>query len=659
MMENETQYNAVISDKEEKVLENLVNITSFCPSVILSNAQKRRDLNQFSCDDLRANDFIKLDNKIYIDKDDKDVSKFGDAMFNWVDSLCDLIRYIHNDLNFTVIPGGSFPLNVKVENLNEFDYVLAWENTAELVTFQEFLERRVSLNIQKDSVLLNKVLNVIKVVLFKSEKNMNVSDIILLLKVHAINLQFSWSCSSKHKHSVSLDLAISTKTSSTIQEYFSQVGFPLKGTPFEESININEKIYWNSSFLDPFCDYWDISYDWDFPRPTYFGRIDANIFDKQMFKTCDEISLNIRMCYRVLKYVRDYIFPYCVGEGFSCLTGYWSNYEKKKFSSYSLKQVLFQEVIECPSNDYWKNSSIHVRIASMMQKLLIYPRDVFDNKNRKLSTLDEVSKVFSPVLTNMTQWLCDGCEAISLQQRSMLSECGEGIKVLLENKILISLPEFSLNAFEIEFFNYFQILMFKSFRPLVFYEGVPGGLYEAFNNILGSIDHVDLASFSDKDFEKLIFLLRFFIITKKEIDCSNYSKKLNSFKKMLMMYQITCSDACKHLKDLADHCSVSSEDVSLYEVVKEKMSSTFISLEEIFTSLTWEDRGYIYSCFSNSWLLEMCGDKRYMDMKQTLNRVEQKLKTMIHALKESWLSYIESQQMIWILVSISTLKNLK
>ena len=126
-----------------------------------------------------------------------------------------------------------------------------------------------------------------------------------------------------------------------------------------------------------------------------------------------------------------------------------------------------------------------------------------------------------------------------------------------------------------------------------------------------------------------------------------------------MMYQITCSDACKHLKDLADHCSVSSEDVSLYEVVKEKMSSTFISLEEIFTSLTWEDRGYIYSCFSNSWLLEMCGDKRYMDMKQTLNRVEQKLKTMIHALKESWLSYIESQQMIWILVSISTLKNLK
>ena len=252
----------------------------------------------------------------------------------------------------------------------------------------------------------------------------------------------------------------------------------------------------------------------------------------------------------------------------------------------------------------------------------------------------------------------------------MLSECGEDIKVLLENKILISLPEFSLNAFEFEFFNYYQILMFKSFRPLVFYEGVPGGLYEAFNNILGSIDHVDLTSFSDKDFEKLIFLLHFFIITKKEIDCSNYSKKLNSFKKMLTMYQITCIDAYRHLEDLADHCSESSEDVPLYEVVKEKMSSTFISLEEIFASLTWEDRGYIYSCFSSFCLLEVCGNKRCNDMKQILNRVTQKIETIIYALKEPWSSYMEAndldndldiqwKQTIWILVSISTLKNLK
>ena len=112
MMKNETQFNDVISYKDKKVLENLFNIASFCPSVILSDARKRRDLNQLLCDDPRANEFIKLDSEIYIDNDDKDVRKFGNAMFNLVASLCDLIRYKHIDLNFTVIPGGSFPLNV-------------------------------------------------------------------------------------------------------------------------------------------------------------------------------------------------------------------------------------------------------------------------------------------------------------------------------------------------------------------------------------------------------------------------------------------------------------------------------------------------------------------------------------------------------------------
>ena len=655
MMENETQCSAVVSDKEKKVLENLVNITSFCPSVILSNARKRKDLNQLLCDDPRANDFIKLDSEIYIDKDDKDVRTFGDAVFNWVVSLCDLIRYMHDDLNFTVIPAGSFPLNVKVENLDEFDYVLDWENMAEFAKFQEFLGDCVSLDIQMESVLLNKILAVIEVILSKSAKYKKFSDTDLLLKVHAINIQFSWLCSSNHKHSVSLDLAISIKTSSTVQEYFSQMEFPLKGTPFEESININEKVYWNCSFLDTNS---DLSEGWSAPLPMYIGRIDANVFDKQMFKTCDEISLNIRLCFRVLKFIRDYIFPYCVGMGFSYLTRCESNYEKKKFSSYSLKQVLFQEVIEFPSNDHWKNSSIHVRIASMQQKLLTYPRDVFDNKNSGLSTLYEVSYAFSPILTNMMQWLCDGCETISLQQRNMLSECGKGIKVLLENKMLISLPEFSLNVFEIEFYNNFQILMFKSFRPLVFYDGVQGGLYEVFNKIVESMDHVDLTSFSDEDFEKLIFLLRFFVITKKEIDSNNYSNKLQSFKKMLMVYNISCCDAYEKLEGLAYHCSVNSKDVPLYEVAKERMPSDFISVEGIFTGITWEERGCIYRSFDDFSWFGISKDKPYEAVKETLNRVTKKFDA-INKFGRPFLSYVEAQEMLWILLSMSTLKNLK
>ena len=645
MMKNETQFNDVISYKDKKVLENLFNIASFCPSVILSDARKRRDLNQLLCDDPRANEFIKLDSEIYIDNDDKDVRKFGNAMFNLVASLWDLIRYKHIDLNFTVIPGGSFPLNVKVEDLDEFDYVLAWENKAEFATYQELFMDCVDVDIYQGSMLLSKLLDVIKVVLLKSEVNLKFSDIELMIKCHAINIQFSWLCSSNHKHSVSLDLAISIKTSSTIQEFFSQKDFPFQGTPFEDSININEKIHLN-------CRLMDTSKKFDICIYGYPGRFNENIFGKQMFKTCDKISPNIKLCYRVLKFIRDYIFPYRVSVGFSYLTGGWLNYAKDKFSSYSLKQVLFQEVIEFPSNDHWQNSHIHVRIASMLQKLLNYPEDVFYTKNRDPTTwtLNEVSYAFSPILTNMKQWLYDGCKSISRQQRSILSECGEGIKVLLENKMVISLAKFPFNAFEVESFIGFHILKLKSFRPRVFYD-------RAFEDIVENMDHVDLTSFSEKDFEELIFLLRFSIITKKEIDCNNYSKKLNSFKKLLMMYKISCSDAYDTVEKLADHFSVSSKDVPLYKVVKEKMSSIFISLEEIYTSLSWEDRSYIY--VDGFHIYGLFTEKPDAAMEQTINRVSQKIRTIIDAFKGPFCSYSKAEEMLWLLVSISSLKNLK
>ena len=88
------------SEEEKKVLGKLVSIASFCPGDILSDARKRRDLNQLLCDDPIANEFIKLDRKIYIDKYNKDLKKSGDAIFGLLASLCDFIRYKHNYLDF-------------------------------------------------------------------------------------------------------------------------------------------------------------------------------------------------------------------------------------------------------------------------------------------------------------------------------------------------------------------------------------------------------------------------------------------------------------------------------------------------------------------------------------------------------------------------------
>ena len=489
-MNIQTERDRVISDKEKKVLENLANIASFCPDVILSDARKRRGLNQLLCDDPRANEFKKLDCKIYIDQDDEDIKKFGDVIFDWVSSLCDLIRCMHNDLNFTVIPSGSFPLNIKVENLDEFDYVLSWENKAGVATIQEFFNG--FFNGHQGKVTSSKLLDVLKLVLMKSKKSINLSDIYLVEKMHAINMHFSWLCSSNHKHSVSIDLAISIKTSNTIQEYFSHVKCALKGTPFEDSININEKMYWNCSF-NCSC-----------------GRADTNIFDKQILETCDGISPNIRLCYRVLKFIRDCFLPGSVETRFCNLAEKCINYLKSSISSYSLKQALFREVIEFPSSDHWKNGFIHLRIASMLRKLLKHEQilDIFDGRSIRLAPM---SYNVTPILTDMIQWLCNGCERISVPRRSTLSVCNNGITVLLENKMLVSISTRLLHTHEIlDPYLYSHLTMFKPFRSFLFQNKISGGLYEVFNGNVESMEHVDLTSFSDEDARLLFFKLRFF-----------------------------------------------------------------------------------------------------------------------------------------------------
>ena len=127
------------------------------------------------------------------------------------------------------------------------------------------------------------IMALINRILIRSTKEIDYSDIKLFRKKRAINIKFFWMCPLSQDHSVSLDLAISVKTSSATGDYFSHVKFPLKGTVFEDSININEKMYWNCSVK------------------TIIDEPNTNMFDKKMFETCNKISPNIRLCYRILK----------------------------------------------------------------------------------------------------------------------------------------------------------------------------------------------------------------------------------------------------------------------------------------------------------------------------------------------------------------------
>ena len=97
----------------------------------------------------------------------------------------------------------------------------------------------------------------------------------------------------------------------------------MEGTPFEDLIDINEKMYWNCSLTSMFV-----------------GRAVTNIFDKQIFETCDRISPNIWLCYRVLKFIRDCFLPGLVAGNLCYFLGGRENYLKECFPSYLLELLL-------------------------------------------------------------------------------------------------------------------------------------------------------------------------------------------------------------------------------------------------------------------------------------------------------------------------------
>lgn len=89
---SKSQYNRVESDNEKKFVVHFPKAVACCPSAILEDARRSRDLNQLLFDYPRANEFIKLDSEINVDKDNEGIKQFEEKMFNGVVSLCDLVR---------------------------------------------------------------------------------------------------------------------------------------------------------------------------------------------------------------------------------------------------------------------------------------------------------------------------------------------------------------------------------------------------------------------------------------------------------------------------------------------------------------------------------------------------------------------------------------
>ena len=470
-----------------------------------------------------------------------------------------------NYIKCTALPGGSFPQIVNIEGLDEFDFVFILESESKSLNIDEWVEllllgdtRSLAKEIER---LLRKSIN----------ENLFVVEMKLLQKGHCVNFIISWICSYKHKHSLSLDISISIKTSTKLQDIFREVNFPLTGTPFENSIGRNDNVYWNSKL------------NGKIPG----GRIDTNIFDQQLFYKYDDISSNIKLCFRLVKFICAHTFPYDY-KGKKCqFKKEEKRYHKPAYSSFILKQLLYKEVNKFSSSEHWKNVDIFTRIASILENFIsgdsLKELIAGDFPEGEKSTLGGQGKLFQNVLTGLIEFLHES-EVKRFSKPKMLSNINE--IVLVASDIIVKASESTVKTLygtwcgDTWCDENFSFYKFGLFAPNLIENSVFCGIYQTFDGVIDDVKKVDLVGYSEYELQKFLSLVNVSIITKEDTDAGNYTRKLNSFNQILEFYGIP-------LKEVFDP----KLDIS-YEYLPKP--TKLIKRAEILKQISWEKAGAIY-----------------------------------------------------------------
>ena len=352
----------------ENVEATLRNIGGYCPSDIVAKAREKNPcITNADPDDLETL-LENLDREIQIDIKDQGIKKFGNEVLLFVETIVKCFEIY--EPKFRVTPAGSFPLGLKIEEMDEFDFVLEWINMPEQLT--EICEY------SSEGYYKNTKGIPLHVILSKCKNTGKVSIERLTCQKPAINIVLSWSCPRGCKHGISLDLAASKKSGETWKHRKIHTA-RIEGTPFGEVIQDDEPVYYNSTFL-PF-----------FRRDR--GRVtsndssaDTNYQDQAIFDMFDERMPTNKKILRVLKFIFKHIFPKFCKYQYCALHKKWIHVYEPVITSYALKQLLYYEV-----KKEWKDG----KSKNIISQIISILRRISDGKFHDLLSGREknVSKV--------------------------------------------------------------------------------------------------------------------------------------------------------------------------------------------------------------------------------------------------------------------------
>ena len=562
----------------KEVRKSFRDIGRYCPEDIVKKSRGNKRRVKKPGNKEISNLLIQLDNEIKVNIEDGHVKKFSNTILKFVKGITYFIEE-SSGLLFKINPAGSFPLGNKIEHIDEFDFVLEWINVPKELTELTILE--IGNLYFKEGTLIEYPRMIIHQLLLECLDVENITIKTLIQKKFAMNLVISWKCLSCHTHEVSLDLAVCLKSKDAMQKYLKMMGISFKDTPFEETIKSDEFVY----HCFPFAR------EGERNNPFEECRVDTNFFDKCIFDRCDEISLNIKSCFRIIKFICSKVFPrYC--KIYKCVLQHESmdvcDFEPF-ISSYVLKQLLFKEVIEFPTCKDWSIAFIHLRITSLFKRLkkvskiqdFLNPLEIKNVRNEQNELLFQY---FDNYMIKLISWFQNSFKE-ERKDTMDLKTVGDdtsqlwfyrNVLIITAKEAKIFCPEYSVNY-----------PIFKLIVPVTRAKtsNMQKFIYEIYNQIVCDIPYLDLRTQSDMYFSLFVILyssnLR--VLGEEDVKSNKVIEKLNTISEIAEKFEVTFKTVYSALVKGKTWTSWNDDVV--------------MKISSIFSQVTMKEAGSIYRYF--------------------------------------------------------------
>ena len=334
-----------------------------------------------------GDELLALDKATHVPRDHPDIQRIFRAIRSIPEWLSAQAKVELPDLEVEIYPMGSFTCDVKVIDVNEFDFLLISKDWSS--TFIPFIQHMIKNRFHYQDYCTTEYTR-IQNYLANSEE---VHILGMYLHGPAACIELSWRCTEGHTHEISVDITGAYRITDSLKtECESLRGRPVVGKVYE-SIGEEEQV------------------------PVCVKSGTTCELDIRLCEAVKDVSDNTLVAYRLLKVLTSHLLPSIVHQ-----TTTIKCYVIEPFlNSHSIKQVLFEHVISHPTREEWDTTLLPLRLAEMVHII-----------HQTLSSGEKFHNVIkdSEKQDNTAMHLCSKVKRYFIRQKLKIISKFEGLQAL-------------------------------------------------------------------------------------------------------------------------------------------------------------------------------------------------------------------------------------